>query len=32
MKERKYDHNTLKLSLREDGESFGSVIWNKAKG
>ena len=32
MKERKYDHNTLRLSLREDDESFGSVIWNKAKG
>lgn len=32
MKERKYDHNTLRLSLREDDGSFGSVIWNEAKG
>lgn len=32
MKEKKYDHNTLRLSLREDDGSFGEVIWNKDKG
>ncbi|WP_455543789.1 metallophosphoesterase [Intestinibacter sp.] len=32
MKEKKYDHNTLRLSLREDDGSFGEVIWNKNKG
>lgn len=32
MKEKKYDHNTLRLSLREDDGSFGEVIWNKYKG
>lgn len=29
MKERKFDHNSLRLSLREDDGSFGNIIWNK---
>lgn len=29
MKERKFDHNTLRLSLKEDDGSFGKIIWNK---
>ena len=32
MKENRFDHNTLRLSLREDDGSFGQVIWNKNKG
>lgn len=32
MKENKFDHNTLRLSLREDDGSFGDIIWNKDKG
>ena len=32
MKENRFDHNTLRLSLREDDGSFGKVIWNKNKG
>ena len=30
MKEKKYDHNTLRISLK-DNSSFGSIIWNKNK-
>lgn len=30
MKERKYDHNTLRISLK-DNSSFGSIIWNENK-
>lgn len=29
MKENKFDHNTLRLSLREDDGSFGNIIWNR---